>query len=188
MRLGLDLDGVLYNWWKPAAEAANNLAGKKLLDPEEEPDSWYKIEETYGEDIYRELFNGDTARRVFGSSRPYFGAGLFVAHLMQWHDVRVMTVRPPEVRSTTLHRWNLDFGTHGTPSFFFADKFLQKGEFQADVYIEDHPESHNLALAWGRPVILLDRPCNQKCKGPDVYRVKDYIGIMNKIGEMENAR
>lgn len=192
MRVGLDLDGVIYHWTKSAISWLNYRTPPPFqLDEEWEPNDWYAIQthfETYDKKLWARMWD-EGVRDVFSNAKPFFGAKQFVETLLKDHDVRVITLRPEKVRYLTIVNWIADFGGAAIPSFFFPSdrRITSKGELDCDVFIEDHPQAHFLPLAWGTPVVLLSRAYNSHIDSPNVFRAGDYVEALNLIAKIERG-
>jgi hypothetical protein len=189
MRIGLDLDGVIYHWTQSASIYLNGLAREKKWEPLEETPEWGHFKHVYGEEIWAKFWTSPHVEAVFASAKPYFGTLTFVSRLCKEHDVRVITSRPESVRRITLENWLRDFPAD-IPSFFFSPtrRVASKGELDVDLYIDDHPYADDLAAVTGKPVLSPARRYNQRLEGKaNVFRKRDYIEILNAIAEMERG-
>lgn len=183
MRVGLDLDGVIFNFVESAVKWLNAEVGKVLWDPTIDAVEWDQFEKVFGTEAWDKMWQTEHIVQVFAEAKPFFGARQFVADLMKWHDVRVITSRPPSVRNLTIRRWLEEFTT--CTSFYFPSFIDAKGELACDVYIDDHPKMERFAMIWNKPIILFDHPYNRNVSHPLIHRVKDYVGVKNRLAELE---
>jgi 5'(3')-deoxyribonucleotidase len=182
MRIGLDLDGVVYDFNKAYIRILNRLTGSELLNAETfQPQSWHYDSSFYSDEVCEAAWKMPNVHDLFSEVKPLFGAKDFVRKLRSMgHDIVVLTTRPKEVRGLTMNMFQLDFSFW--PSFFFSASIADKMSVKCDVYIDDHPDSKAFVVA-GKRLILMDAPYNRNLEVP--IRCYTYEEILNKLLEIE---
>lgn len=188
MRIGLDLDGVVYDWVASMAAAAQQLWGREAsaLPPARTWDFWrdqwgFSLDEFLT--LYRE---GVRAGVVFTHGGPYPGAREAVAQMRaDGHTVHVVTDRGlpdiAELSQQATFTWLEQHGMAVDSVTFAADKTV----VPTDVFIEDRVENYiHLDEAGSHPV-LIDRPYNLHL--PDARRVPDLPAFARYVRQLAAA-
>lgn len=137
MRVGLDLDGVTFNWSGAVRKA---LAQHRGIEDVGESTHWDYVKERIPAEDWRWVWT-DGIAPVFGQVDAHYpGAPSFMQRLTRLHDVVVVTHRPREAASYTLS-W---LGRHRVcpESVFVVGSAVEKSTLWADVEaaIDDKPE------------------------------------------------
>lgn len=182
MRVGLDLDGCVYDFVDSFRRWLRRVS--PIVNPSlPEPDRW-NMHECWGMefDEWMNHFRRGVKRGViFGSGDPYPGALEALRRLRgAGHTLHIVTDRfLPGAQESTV-RW---LERHAIPHdtlTFSADKTIVR----CDAFIDDKP-AHVRALEFaGVPAALMDQPWNQEAD--DLFRVQDWAHfekMVELIGE-----
>lgn len=185
MRIGIDLDGVNFNFADSLKRYLIHAGIRKVGDiPEGEPPNWNFFEGpgwdlTLGE-FLQHCNDGADAGFVFsGPARP--GAlEMFDAIWNAGHRIIVITDRPfgttPEVSRKATRNWLEQHSLRYDTLIFSADKTCT----YTDMFIEDKLENYDALDAVGCEVYLINRPWNT-LNGPDNRRRVDSLEEFTQI-------
>lgn len=177
MRLGIDLDGVLYDFGDSVRRYLNSIGRTYgFKDDHPEPHTW-NFYEYWGMDLpeFKKICDdGVDAGYVFcGPARP--GAVEAVTEVYEaGHDLIVITDRsfgrdPKNSQANTLEWWE----SNGFPPFdeivFSSDKTC----VSTDIFIEDKLENYDKLIAAGTPCFLINRAWNFVPGGDGRTRIDD---------------
>lgn len=158
MRVGFDLDGVLYNWH---ASLRQHLGLDESVAPD--PTEW-SFHEAWGmtlEDFLQAAHEGVDADVIFSWGDPLPGAEECLARVKAvGHTIHIVTDRragsPGNAQSNTM-RWLHKHGLPYDTVTFARDKTIA----DVDLFIDDKVENYDAMARAGKLVYLLDRPWNQ---------------------------
>lgn len=165
MRVGIDLDGVCYDF---AESLRCYLRAADLYDKynviEGEPDKWHFYLD-WGmtlEEFIEHCNKGANLGWVFGWGEPRDSAPDALAFIKGLgHSIDIITDRAfgqtPEVSEANTKRWLEHHGFVYDSLTFSADKTC----VPTDMFIEDKLENYDALAAAGVEVYLVDRPWNQ---------------------------
>lgn len=161
MRVGLDLDGVIYNFHASLRHYLHNNVGLKTPLPE--PLVW-NYHDSWGMSLQEWLdhfANGVDAGVVFSYGRPMAGAVEMVKNLQKsGHTIHVITDRsmgkPGNAASATVAWWNKYLPPFDSITFS-RDKTVVK----TDVMIDDKLENYDALVEAGCDAYLLNRSWNK---------------------------
>lgn len=192
MRIGFDLDGVLYDF---AGSLRAYLVQYEGFTSDQLPDPtcWEFYEVDWGLSLkeyleYCEL--GVNAGEVFSWGWPEAGAAGVIDLLRNdGHTIHIVTHRKFGRKSATntelwLNQNNIRYDT----LTFAADKTL----VNVDIFIEDNVDNYLALQAAGVHAVLMDRPWNQHApehakKVHDLCEFRDYILRLNSIFKAAKA-
>lgn len=161
LRIGVDIDDVLYPWYDQA-HAASVAAG---ITNGRTPSTWAPFEDYGCSD--QEWYDALSAPTLDGSlyfADPIPGAVEAMHQLTECgHVLHLVTARGALANGNLIRKHTIDWlAAHGIPFeslTFSRDKTI----VDVDVFIEDHPKNAEALAKVGRTVILIDRPYNQQC-------------------------
>ena len=159
--VGLDLDGVLFDWdagWRKAYDLWFDAKLSDLRSIE-----WDLLPETHFKD-YDQFYRWAQQANVFGNLYPLPGAlGGVYTWLEQQIAVRIVTSRPDWAAGATaasLARFGLTpgrLGSNGIELVFDPEKWNAK----ADLYVDDSPEVLKGLKARGKTTVRFSQPWNK---------------------------
>lgn len=169
MRIGVDLDGCVYDFASDFRKWVHQSTGKPWSELPEATE--WRFYESWGmttQDYLDSLAAGCMDGRVFYDGDPIPDALTELRYLAdKGHELHIVTNRMFEgARENTLHwlgLWRVPF----TSLTFSPDKTV----VPVDVFIEDNVENAAALLAAGTPVALFDQPWNRgfddavRCEG-----------------------
>jgi FMN phosphatase YigB (HAD superfamily) len=164
MRVGLDLDGVLYNFGDSCKRYLDHIGKGHLWKSGPTPDpywEWYKDWGWSSDEFVQFCNDGVDAGFIFsGPTRP--GATEAVdAVVEQGHEIIIITDRQFGSSPINSHRATADWLEEHQIWFdelwFSADKTCT----QTDIFIEDKWQNAVALEAAGTPCVLINRPWNK---------------------------
>lgn len=188
MRIGVDIDGVLYQWTKTARfllrEVLPNSPYTKDGPLGQECDSWNHIKQNVKPEHYRWLWKEGVELGLFRHGDVVAGSVVGMRELAKDHDLIVITHRPKSAVNDTLawlafQQWKLA-GVH-----ILTEQQPKSSVRDCDIYVDDKPE--NVDDLWlntdAQLVCLFDQPWNQSYKDGAVMRVKNWPELIERINE-----
>lgn len=187
MRVGFDLDGVLYDFGDSVKRYLQSIGKNyEFMAGADEPHTWNFFEH-WGMDAseFVQLCNdGADAGYIFcGETRPNAVETVKAVKDMG-HEIIVITDRKfgssPEVSELNTINW---WAGNGFPEFdeiyFSADKTC----VPTDIFVEDKLENYDALTLAGTECWLINRPWNQE-RGQDYRRRIDHVGeYAEKVAE-----
>lgn len=160
MRIGLDLDGVIYQFDKTAQYMIAKHRGLRLREHQDwdHTQYWRGVDRAEWDWLWKE----EQTDALFRHGHLYRGSIEFVQDLNELGQIVIVTKRPITADAVT-HEW-LSFHF---PSVYrdLEVHILQAGsksEVEVDVLIDDLDRNTAGAKALGRYAILMDRPWNTR--------------------------
>lgn len=177
MRIGLDIDGVLYQWDKTARymlrEVLPNSPYAKEGPLGQESKNWNYIKDHVSSEHWQWLWKEGVELGLFRYGHLYRGSIVAVRRLAMLGDVVLITHRPKSALNDTL-AWlgYLDLPISGL-HFLTAEEPKSAVTPQCDVYLDDKGANCiDLAInTSARVVALMDRRWNADCEMEGVNRV-----------------
>lgn len=178
MRIGIDLDGVVYDFVASFRRYLTDVVG--WVGPLPEPTTW-NVWEDWGmsmEQWARWFAAGVEAGHIFRDGEPIEGAAQVIrAAKDHGHDVFIVTHREqhPKAISST-HEWLAEHQIPYDVIAFARDKTV----IPVDVFIEDNVDNAWALEASGVHALLFDQPWNRRWKGlpvRDLTRAHDWNEI-----------
>lgn len=177
MRVGIDIDDVLYPWF----ERAQEVCDKAGITNGVRASSWHMWED-YGcsEEEWADVLGEATFQGTLYDAPPMDGVDGAMRDLGNaGHTLHLVTARGfmqygTLIRAYTV-QWLSDWGVPHDTLTFAKDKTL----VAADVFVDDGP--HNVAALHGagRYVALVDAPHNQDFDYP--WRVGSFVEFVNSV-------
>lgn len=166
MRIGLDIDGVCYEWSKTARYMLREIYPGELSDDQKlaltrESTSWNYIQGIVGNEAFGWLWSEGVRLGLFRYGHLVRGAVKGVRLLAQDHEVIAVTHRPSNAVEDTL-AW-LSFMQLPLKGIHIFTNQESKLIADCDAYIDDKPETIEEVVRGGRYGILFDREWNRDC-------------------------
>lgn len=189
MRIGIDIDGVLYQWDKTARymlrEVLPNSPYKKDGPLGKESTHWDYIKEHVDSDHWRWLWKEGVELGLFRYGHLYPGSIVAMRQLATLGELVLITHRPKQALNDTL-AW-LGYLDLPVAEFHFMNHEQPKSSVrpQCDVYLDDKIENcEDLAKNTKASLVaLMDRPWNHRgfsC-AVDIKRVYDWRDFQNWV-------
>jgi uncharacterized HAD superfamily protein len=186
MRIGLDIDGVLYSWEKTARymlrEVLPNSPYTKDGPLGHKSTHWNYIQENVSPQDWKWLWNEGVRLGLFRHGHLFPGTIKCVRRLADMGDVVVITHRPKQAVEDTL-AW-LTYQRLPLAGVHILSGQEPKSSVKplCNVYIDDKPENcDDLAMRTGASVFIMDREWNQGFARPGVRRVRDLGELVLEI-------
>lgn len=158
VRLGLDLDGVLYRW----SDTARYLLGTYCGNDPGESENWNWIKDHISTEAWKWLWSaGVTEHGLFRYGSLYKGSREFLGRIEPYCDSVVITSRPPAAVRDTMD-W-LSYQKIPTAEVHIISNAPKSSvQPQCDVYIDDAIHNCEDLLANTKGWVLMpNRPWNQ---------------------------
>lgn len=191
MRVGFDLDGVLYDFGNSVRRYLDSIGRVYgFKDGAEEPHHW-DFYEYWGMDRheFKQICDdGADAGYVFcGGTRP--SAVESVRRVRDLgHEVIIITDRQfgstPSVSHEHTRNWLAEHGIEHDELHFSADKTI----VPTDLFVEDKLENYDALIAAGTPCFLINRAWNQVEGGDARSRINDISEYADAIEHMTKAQ
>src|SRR3990167_858431 len=179
MRIGLDVDGVLYHFHKTALYMLNTMKGYDLK--EEDWTYWNWPKDIVKNNDWQWLWSKGVELGLFRYGHLYKGAIEGVRELSTLGDIVVITHRPRNAMKDTLD-W-LAYLRLPIHEIHLQTDGQSKADVPCNVYIDDKPE--NCVDVSPHPSLLVDRPWNRTALWPEtainVVRVYNWEDIVNRV-------
>lgn len=186
--IGVDLDGVLYNFTGQLAKFINRY-NRKPLEEMPPPSNWFFWEE-WGmtKEDWLKAFSMFGTTMGFASGAPIPGSlEVLRALSAEGHIIRIVTARANErngmsdnynhlVAVSTLE-WLRSQKVPFRDLFFTADK----GTVMADIFIDDAVHHLEAIQAAGRQAVCFDQLYNQEWQGARVNSWDQFAGLVRTI-------
>lgn len=176
-RIGLDLDGVVYNFMDELKIAL--FGSTKVSDPVcwEAWKDWNISKERFD----RSMLFAVKYKKLFSAGKPYDGALNFIRNMrMNGHTIHFITDRArwPEALTQTAH-WLEEHKVEHDSLTFTKKKHL----VETDFYVDDKPENcRDVAMhVPDTKVFLMDRPWNEGHNADYYTRINDLKELEGKI-------
>lgn len=175
-RIGLDLDGVCYQWEKTARYMLREILPNSPYTKDgplgEESNSWDYIEQNVSKEHWRWLWDSGIPLGLFRHGHLYPGTIKAVRELAKFADVIVCTARHKSTVPDTCDWLAYQrLPVSGIHIMGGEAKSTIKG---CDVWIDDKPENCADLLTTGATVCMPDRPWNRHDTPPGVIRVTSW--------------
>lgn len=176
MRVGIDVDGVVYDWDGSARRILKRLFGLNIGVSQ----NWDYIDSRCTKEQWSELWN-DHSQDLFTGGSYYPGAINTVETLALDHEIFFITAAPEAVRKSRGTNLFLDFvGINGV--VFVNPGNNDKTLLKCDIYLDDKQETVAHYHHTGHRVLLMDRPWNRDYDNPkEIHRVFGWLGLMLEI-------
>ena len=183
MQVGLDVDGVMYQFQKTALYMLNSMKGYDLKL--EDWDRWNWPKEVVANNDWQWLWTGGVKDGLFRYGHLYKGTIEGVRALAGIGDVVIITSRPSNAIQDTLD-WISYLKLPFTETHILSAG-KPKSQVKCDIYVDDKPENIDdfLANTAGHP-LLWDRPWNQGVNPS--YRIAPYDRVSSWAEVLAVAR
>jgi FMN phosphatase YigB (HAD superfamily) len=191
MRVGFDLDGVLYDFGASVRRYMESIGLKYgWKDNGAEPHTW-NFFEYWGmspKDFVQLCHDGADAGFIFcGDIRPNAAAAVNIVK-KQGHEVVIITDRSfgttPQVSETHTKLWLKQHGIPYDELHFSPDKTI----VPTDIFVEDKLENYDAITAAGTECWLINRPWNSEGDPDDRNRINDIMDYVAKVEDMSRRR
>lgn len=179
VRVGVDLDGVLYDWAGTTRFLLNHYLGYALPPLEDWCTSWDALKNAVQPEDWAWVWSEGIEKGLFRHGHVYTGSMMALEVLSAFADIVVITHRPLAAGGDTL-RW---LAHHQVPltELHLLVRQEPKSGVVCDVYVDDG--AHNVRdLAAAHPaarVLLWRRPWNAHEAVPStVYVVSDWAEVI----------
>jgi hypothetical protein len=185
MRVGIDLDGVLFNFSESLYRYLKDVHPDKAPRYYTEDGMRWNFFEDWGLSLAEFLEHCNAAadaRYLFaGPTRPWAKDALeYLA--VRGHSLHIVTDRrfgtTPKVSEDITREWLYQHGIPYDSLTFSADKTV----VPTDVFIEDKPANYDALWHAGTKCYMVTRPWNQDHPVPDVYRVSNVSEFAIRVG------
>ena len=178
MRIAIDIDSTLHDYWPQLAQAAKRRFGIDL--PYDRQYTW-SITRLRDEQV-RVCVEDTHTDEAIASARPYPHA---VETVNAWHDaghyIHVTSHRAEHCRAATA-RWLDDIGLRHDDLYCSYDKVGRCQELEIDLLIDDSPVNLVRALDAGMLAATLRHPWNQHvCEEEDVICADDWPELARRL-------
>ena len=188
MKIGIDIDDVIFEFLNSFLDFYNNKKGKKFL--KEQFSSYYFWEitgETREEGV--KLVDEFHDSELFDSVPPMKESMNALRELSKLHELIFITSRPLSYKEKTLKWLKKNFKDNPQEVVFTGDFHTGKGKPKAkicadlgiDVMIEDNGKYASDCAEKGIHSILITQPWNKDFTHPKVIRVSDWKEIINAV-------
>ncbi len=190
MRIGLDVDGILYKWDLTAGYMLREVlpdspyTGEPLLMQESE--SWNHIQQIVAPEHWKWLWTEGVRLGLFRHGHMYKGTIQAVRRLALQGDIVIITHRPKAAVPDTL-AWlayqqlpiaEIHILTNGEPKSRVPN---------LDVFLDDKPENCTDMLKTGAEVCIWDRPWNQQAVD-GVIRLSSWAAFERVVEHRQHTR
>jgi 5-methylcytosine-specific restriction endonuclease McrA len=176
MRIGLDVDGTVYDWEGTFRSMLHRFHGLNIPVSVE----WDSIEKSCTAEQWSSVWDAGRAE-LFTGGLYYPGAQRFVQKLLEYkHEVFFITATPENIRTLRAHALFEDFpGISGV--VFVRPGSDNKTFLKCDVYLDDKVETALATLRANHRSILMSRPWNQVNTRPGVIRAEYWEDVTAEI-------
>lgn len=169
--LGLDIDGVCYQWDKTARFLLKHQFGHHLM----ESCSWDYIKENIPNNSWQWLWTAGVAKGLFRHGHLFNGVIEALRDIEQHYRIELITSRPETAWQDT-REW-VAFHKIPAAALHLLGPNEPKSQVPADVYIDDALTNvAELVANTKAKVLLMDRPWN-RVTGSSGIRVHGWAGV-----------
>lgn len=178
MRIGLDLDGVLYEWSKTARYMLRSMKGYPKDGPMgKESTSWNYIKENVSREDWRWLWSEAIHLGLYRYGHLTPGAIEAVRALSERGDVVLITQRPKAAVGDTLD-WLSYMKLPITEYHILTEQEPKSSVTACDFYIDDKPANcYDLATNTKGAVFLWNRPWNHEVQWDHTFNTLPIIRV-----------
>jgi uncharacterized HAD superfamily protein len=178
LRIGLDVDGTVYNWDESTRRILKRLYGLEITISQ----TWEWIYDACTPEQWDNIWNNHTLNMFLGGDY-YPGAQAAVDYLIkQGHEVCFITATPESVRTLRAQCLFEDFpGISGV--HFITPETNGKTHILCDVYLDDKVETAELTAQAGHRSLLMDRPWNHVPVDERIVRIHHWRDLHEEINK-----
>lgn len=194
MRLGIDIDGVMYRWDLTARymlrEVLPNSPYSKFTlggTPQGESTHWNDIQDHLVDPAHwKWLWTEGVRLGLFRYGHLYSGTIKTMRDLAdRGHKLVIITHRPQQAVGDTLDWLAFQKLPYANVHILVNQESKAEVRPMCDIYLDDKPENCDDFYALGRPAVcIMDRPWNQKYQHHGVHRVVGWDGFAAKVREL----
>ena len=191
MRVGLDIDGVIYKWADTARYLLNTQRGYSLG----ESTHWDYLQYNVSGEDWNWLWKEGVQLGLFRYGHLYKGAIEGIKALAALAEIHVVTHRPQQAINDTLAFLSYLTGTPEMLGVFSGVHILTeqepKSSIGADVYIDDSADVADELVRAQRVCLLWDRPWNQGFQHATLFqratRVRSWEEVLRYIDNLKES-
>jgi uncharacterized HAD superfamily protein len=173
MRIGLDVDGVLYQWSATARAILNRKHGITITESE----TWNWVKEHCTPEQWKSLWE-ENMPELYTAGLYYPGAQQAVKILVaENHEVILITATPEAVRAARAQVLFEDFPDISGLIYIPVLSTNKTAWVKCDMYLDDKPETAAETARAGHRSLLQDRPWNQGVSDPGVTRIFNWSNL-----------
>ncbi len=180
MKVGIDLDGVCYEWQRTYRYMMNEYRGTRIPPVETFWDSWDAVDQFTSQEDRDWMWTEGVRLGLFRYGHVTTGAIVGLRRLIAAdHSLYVVTHRPAVAVPDTL-AW-LNYINIPWTGVHILSNGESKSSIEVDVLVDDRTEN---VLEWaltGRPALVFDQPWNQQASATNVWRVDGWRGVTGVI-------
>ena len=178
MRIAIDIDSTLHDYWPVLVNAARRRFGVEL--PYSEQVTW-EISQLRPEQLHAVVEETHSEEHIL-AAEPYPGA---VETVRAWHEaghlIHITSHRRDEARAAT-EEWLRRIGMPYDELYCSTDKVARAREIGIELLIDDSPETLSKALEAGMTAATLMHPWNQDiCKEEDIVCAPDWPALRERL-------
>lgn len=177
-RIGLDLDGVVYNFTSSYIYLLSEYRDVKFPIGVEWIDNWNAMDRYTTEEDRAWLWTTGIELGLFRHGHLIKGAIDGVRKLDQLGDIEAVSHRPKAAVSDTLAF--LSYCQLPLSGVHLLTSEEPKSLVGCDVYVDDGPHVIEELQAAGMPIVIFDAPYNRGLKGPRAYCWQDVPALVRK--------
>lgn len=192
MRIGLDLDGVVYKWDDTVKYLIKRYFDIQLADATDWDSYERQLKDLGRRDAWKWLWSkGITEYGMFKHGSLYKGAREGIREIAAKGEIVILTKRPPLAQQDTLE-W-LAYQKLPTSEIHILNHG-RKSDVKCDAYIDDSmANAIDILNNTDGLMLLWDRPWNQSTEyWPETdsrfRRVSSWEEVVNELGELERRR
>lgn len=177
MRIGFDLDGVIY----PFHPIIRDYIGVPIDSPLIQWDFWNDWTPPMTTEEWKEHFHrGVAEKHVFYKGYPLPGSMFGLARLKSLgHSIHIVTDRPfdgaYEFTDAWLRRESVPFDTLTISP--------DKTAVSTDIFLDDKPDNVRALIEAGTYGVLRDQPWNREASAQSLPRIKNWLEFINLVKE-----
>lgn len=184
-RIGLDMDGVLYNWER----AVRNLVMERTGQEVPLSTSWDFLKQTIGPETWRWVWKPEQVVRMFSEGRAYPGAVAGALALRGLADQLYILTSGPFVSTSAKVGWLEKVGIRYN-RFVRLEMGTPKTVVPCDLYVDDGPHvaEQVVRARFDTRLILVDRTYNREVEDhPRITRARGWAEVVRSAQKREAA-
>lgn len=179
MRIGLDLDGVCYNYSATACFLLNHYKGYNL--DWTETNSWDWLQQQVSNNDWQWLWSGGINEGLFRYGSLVKGAAEGIKELSRIGDICVITSRPVSARNDTLE-W-LAFMKFPIKEVHILSNGEAKSDVLPDIGIDDKPSNIEDYASAGIQPIIFTQKYNKDFDFKYTKRANNWYEVVQQVKE-----
>lgn len=188
MKIGIDIDGVMYQFEKTARYMLREILPNSpyKTGPLEHPfTSWHYLKESgVSKEHIKWLWKEGVEQGLFRHGDLYSGTAKAMAELSQLGEIIIITHRPKQAVNDTL-AW-LTFQKFELSGVYIFSNEEPKSQVKCDVYLDDKPENCiDLLVNTKGTVALMDRPWNQSYGYQKMYECDVLTSCIRRVHDWQ---